>query len=187
MTAVRSYPHDLIDEAVSWCRRNADREPVPVLCAGLALVRGLNEHQIRWARLEAVEPAAEISFPLAKREHEMADAETRTIRLDAPEWLATAMQSLIEQKQRHVGQRLLPSSSPLDLPAPVSVVRRAVARASIAATGHRLTCAGLNRSRIALAREHGFDLVAFGTGYAPSWSVRLAAAPTRHQLPPRAR
>jgi hypothetical protein len=171
MIAVSAYPNALIDSLLDWCAVNAEVEALAVTCIGLSYGFGLNEHQIAAARVRSSSAASALEFPLARRAAELPQAEKRIVAIDEPDWLRKAVARLAADTP--AGGLLLPSASPIGIPRAASSVRATVAQASDAATGYRLTCTRLARSRLAAGATQGHTFTPYRIGYARSWEARL--------------
>jgi len=165
---VRFYPHQLVDELIGWCATSAADAPTAIAATGLAYLYGLNEHQLGRVRIDGGPQA--LVIPLARRMRDMQASPRAQLEVSEPSWLAAAAACL--RGERRSGFLFRPRST-VGRPLPAGYFRRLVLDASVRATGHRLTVAGLNRSRIAHAADEGLRFVGFDVGYAPSWAARL--------------
>ena len=77
---VRYHSPALIEKLLEWCEANALARARAVVAIGLAYIYGLNEHQIAAARLAPKDTAVTITYPLARREAEIDNAEFGTLR-----------------------------------------------------------------------------------------------------------
>lgn len=185
MTEVAAYPLALIEQLLDWCATRAGYRPAAVAAIGLAYGFGLNEHQIAVTRIVATEPSVTAAFPLARRAAEIPRAGRRTIALEHPDWLAAAVRTLIEGATERPGSLLFRSASPIGIPRSPGWVRSLIAVGSAEATGHRLSCTGLARTRLVDAAVNGHPLAPYQIGFAPSWEARLVDPVTIPRLPQR--
>ena len=181
---VRYHSPALIEKLLEWCEANALARARAVVAIGLAYIYGLNEHQIAAARLAPKDTAVTITYPLARREAEIDNAEFGTLVLDTPEWLGEAAAHLTAGS--NTGQLLYRPQNRMQIPVRATVIRKLVADAAAEATGVRMTVATLVSSRTVAAQRVGTPLALHGIGYAPTWSARLAVASPSLILPRKA-
>jgi hypothetical protein len=177
------YPERILDDLVVWCEASPVVEPRLVAAVGFAYGYGLNEHQIARIRLLRKSALITADYPLARRAAEISIAPREIFVCDEPDWLATACLQLAK-RHRQLGRYLFSERS-FGVPPTPTAVRDLVRLAGIRATGYKLTCVGLNRSRLGVAPTAGHELAPFGVGYATSWAARLITPNTRIVMPRR--
>lgn len=181
---VRYHSPALIDKLLDWCEANSLARARAVVAIGLAYIYGLNEHQIAAARLASETTTVTITYPLARREAEIGNAELGQLTLDTPDWLRGAVAQLTAGSK--AGQLLYRPPNRMQIPVRAAVIRKLVADAVAEATGVRMTVATLVSSRTVAAQRLGTPLALHGIGYAPTWSARLAVASPSLILPRKA-
>lgn len=180
---IHTYSDAHLRRLVAWCDANARAHPHAVAALGFAYGCGLNEHQLAHTRLACLDRPVLVDYPLARRAADIPTAERARLRCDEPDWLAEAADALARAHTQPAGYLFNPGT--LRIPPVAQTIRDLISDAAREATGYRLSCAGLNRSRLAQAPRNGHEFAPFGLGYAPSWAARLITPEARPAMPRR--
>jgi hypothetical protein len=165
----------VIESMLDFCQRECKRYPEDVLLLGLGYGLGLNEHQLRYAKLESLTTLT-ISRPQERAPGQVALSSRVSRSLSTPIWLGRALSGHAEAENdlQALPFLFVRRSATLRRRATVDDIRRRVSRAGLRATGRPLSLYLLGKTRILDGRDRGFFFLAEEMGYARDYAIRLA-------------